>query len=236
MSYIGNSASDIWAKSITNDSGSEVSPEQKQTSIWSSYSSGLKQIDTKKMKALLYGLDRTIREFEVSGIPPHFILVEVEQKGTFNEKLFRLINDPCGSSSIGYYAEYGVKPDYFRMRASDARVRYNYDYAIEMDYMAERVARPEFSAPVVGKIERYNAWVTKPNFMPNSTSRWSKPIKNLVQPDPYAVINPNLTYTPKEIELPALKEPDIIGEPRPRLLLIVKDSLTKDLTTGKELE
>ena len=181
------------------------------------------------MKALLYGIDGTVKEFEVHGSPPYFILetdrllvpgesVEVDQQkvSSYNydyaEKLFRLINDAMGSSSIGYYAEDKMSPEVLRMRARLARESYNYDYAREMCYMAERVAKPEFSAPVVGKIERYKAWgAMKPNI-----------VKSDISEETYAKAFERVFGKQAGPEAPPMEQ-DIIGEPKKRLLLIVKE-------------
>lgn len=218
------------------------------------------------MKALLYTLDGKIKEFEVRGATPYFILVERDKelndqgipigvvKGS--ERLFRLANDAF-SGGVGFYVESGVTPEYFKKRETEARIRYNYDYANEMKRMAEIVSSPEFLAPVVGKIERYAEWVPglsikmpEPTLKPVSIikkfdpgPKWDPPFQtvfvddkaNLAQALPAALPykseygDPyedkpftNVTYTPKP-EPPPI-EPDVIGEPKKRLLLIPKEN------------
>jgi hypothetical protein len=208
------------------------------------------------MKALLYTLDGKIKEFEVRGATPYFILLEADGslddsqgvpigvvKGA--ERLFRLIS---GGIRVASYAESGVKPEYFRKRESEARLRYNYDYAMEMDHLASCVSSPEFSIPITGKIERYAEWAHKPYYVPlpkpisikadpaaikkfNPGPKWDPPIQTVYVDDKANVFDSNgdpldkpfsnITYTPKPEPPP--REPDVIGEPKKRLLLIVKE-------------
>lgn len=218
------------------------------------------------MRALLFRQDGKVTEFEVRGSPPYFILVEPDKELADNdgpigivkgkEILFRRLVD-YGGNSVAQYAEDGIKPSYFKARAVEAAGRFANEYAREMKYMADAVARPEFLAPVVGKIERYAANVPKQYFAPTKFNyEVSSPKQNFIKPDPYMPepikkfnAGPkwdppfqtvyvddksnvyedeegnkpfsNITYTPKPEPPP--REPDVIGEPKKRLILINKE-------------
>lgn len=232
------------------------------------------------MKALLYRLDGKIKEFEVRGTIPYFILVEPDRTlnddGTLGiavgvvkgkERLFRLANEPF-SSSVGYFVEDGVKPDYFKMREAEARQRGNYQYADEMKWMAERISRQEFLAPITTKIERYAEWPqvrlkpteppVKQLFKPVepekpieikpdqfaiksfNSPKWEPPYQNTYVNDeandqPFS----NVVYTPKPTPP---QEPEVIGEPKKRLILIQKEEIHEavarpaaaDASTGQD--
>lgn len=201
------------------------------------------------MKALLFRQDGKVTEFEVRGSPPYFILVEADKEiadqggpvGVIKGKeiMFRRLVD-YGGNSIAQYAESGIKPEYFKARAVEARSRFANEYAGEMEYMASVVAKPEFSVPVVGKIERYAAHVPKQYFAPAKFNY--EPVKKLepipIKADQFGIEaikkfnagsqwNPPfqtkyVDYTPKPEPPP--REPDVIGEPKKRLLLIPKET------------
>jgi len=276
----------ILAQMSTNDSFFSQSLAQKQTSISPSSTSGSNQdyclncghdqdihvgsecsyIDNeglcfcvdkpKKMKALLYRLDGKIKEFEVRGPTPCFVLVEpvVGWGEAVIERQFRLANDPL-SNGVGFYVEDGVKPEYFKLREEDARQRHNHQYAEEMKWMAERIARPDFSGPVVGKPERYADW--DPG-IPLPTAAPAKPIQH----DPFVVSAPfqvsykdnanelfstfsNITYAQESTPPPAYfklrteaarlppppQGPEVIGEPKKRLILIQKETNHEDVAS-----